>query len=225
MRIYDITIPLSEELPVYPGDFPVVIAPWTSIADGDSANIARITICSHSGTHIDSPRHFVEGGLTVDQIPMERLIGKAKVVEIAGVAEIGQRELERLPVRGVERLLLKTANAGLWKDRSFKDSFVALAQDGADYLVEIGVKMVGIDYLSIERSDGDGGVHRVLLEHDVLIVEGLNLVDVPPGDYELICLPLKVKNGDGAPVRAILRGGADHPGQEFDPHSTKWPLS
>ncbi|GFO53065.1 cyclase [Geomonas sp. Red276] len=225
MRIYDITIPLSDELPVYPGDSPVVIAPWASIADGDSANIARITICSHSGTHIDSPRHFVEGGLTVDQIPVERLLGKAKVVEIADVAEIGRQELERLPVRGVERLLLKTANAGLWKESGFKDSFVALARDGADYLVEIGVKLIGIDYLSIERSDGDGGVHRALLEHDVLIVEGLNLVDVPPGDYELICLPLKVKDGDGAPVRAILRGGTDHPGHEFDPHSTKWPLS
>jgi arylformamidase len=226
MRIYDITLPLSAQLPVYPGDFPVVIAPWTRIADGDSANVSRLTICSHAGTHIDPPRHFNDLGIPVDEIPLERLIGKALVLEILGVPEIGREELERLPVRGVERLLLKTGNSALWKEREFSADFAALSPEGARYLLDAGVKLIGVDYLSVESVTGDGEVHRTLLDNGVLILEGLNLAEVPAGEYELICLPLKVKGGDGAPVRAILRGPAA-PGAEphFDPHTTKWPLA
>jgi len=226
MRIYDITLPLSAELPVYPGDFPAVIAPWTRIADGDSANVSRLTICSHAGTHIDPPLHFNDSGISVDEIPLGLLIGKALVVEILGVSEIGRKELERLPVRGVERLLLKTNNSELWKQREFCPDFAALSVEGAGYLLEAGIKLVGVDYLSVESVTGDGEVHRTLLDNGVLILEGLNLAEVEPGEYELICLPLKVKGGDGAPVRAILRGAAA-PGAEphFDPHTTKWPLA
>ena len=207
MRIHDITMPLSAELPFYPGDFPVAIAPWARIADGDSANVSRLTLCTHSGTHIDPPRHFNDQGLPVDEIPLGLLIGKALVVQISGVPLIGRKELERLPIRGFERLLLKTNNSGLWQEREFRHDFAALAQDGAEYLLEVGVRLVGIDYLSIESVAGDGGVHRTLLDNGILIVEGLNLADVEPGEYELICLPLKIKGGDGAPVRALLRGG------------------
>ncbi|HEY5513605.1 MAG TPA: cyclase family protein [Geomonas sp.] len=224
MRIYDITMPLSAELPVYPGDFPVVVAPWTRIADGDSANVSRLTLCTHSGTHLDPPRHFSDQGLSVDDIPLGLLIGKALVLEILGVPAIGRRELERLPVKGVERLLLKTDNSELWKKSEFSPDFAALSVEGAGYLLEAGVKLVGVDYLSVESVEGDGEVHRTLLANGVLILEGLNLADVEPGEYELICLPLKIKDGDGAPVRALLRGGA---GAElsFDPHTTKWPLA
>lgn len=224
MRIYDITMPLSAELPVYPGDFPVAIAPWTRIADGEAANVSRITLCTHSGTHLDPPRHFSDQGLTVDEIPLGLLIGKALVLEILGVPVIGRKELEHLPVRGVERLLLKTNNSQLWEKSEFSAEFAALSVDGARYLLEVGVKLVGIDYLSVESVEGDGAVHRTLLDNGVLILEGLNLAEVGPGEYELICLPLKIKGGDGAPVRALLRGGAGA-GLSFDPHTTKWPLS
>ncbi|HJV64829.1 MAG TPA: cyclase family protein [Geomonas sp.] len=226
MQIHDITMPLSPELPVYPGDSPVVFAPWTSIADGDSANVSRITLCTHSGTHIDPPRHFHENGQTADQIPLDLLIGKARVVEITGAMEIGRHELERLPVRGVERLLIKTGNSALWKESEFTENFAALTVEGASFLIEAGVRLVGIDYISIESVSGNGDVHRMLLEKGVIIVEGLNLAEVTPGEYELICLPMKVKDGDGAPARAILRGGpGPGPATEFDPHSSKWPLS
>jgi arylformamidase len=226
MRIYDITMPLSAELPFYPGDFPVEISPWTRVSDGDSANVSRLTLCTHSGTHLDPPRHFYDQGLPVDEIPLGLLIGKALVVEILGAALIGRRELEHLPIRGVERLLLKTGNSELWKESGFRSDFAALSVEGARYLLEAGVKLVGIDYLSIESVEGDGEVHRTLLDNGVLILEGLNLAQVAPGEYELICLPLKVKGGDGAPVRAVLRGDA-LPGAElgFDPHTTKWLLA
>lgn len=226
MRIHDITVPLSAELPVYPGDPPVVIAPCLSIADGDLANVSRVTLCSHSGTHIDPPRHFSDGGSSVDQIPLERLIGRAQVVEIRGVAMIGRKELSRFHLEGIERLLLKTDNSELWSESEFRQDFTALTVDGARFLLESGVKLVGIDYLSVESVEGNGEVHRMLLDNDVLILEGINLADVSPGEYELICLPLKIKDGDGAPVRALLRGGVEpsaEPG--FDPHTTKWPLA
>ena len=226
MRIYDITVPLSAELPVYPGDPPFVSTPWTSIADGDAANLSRITLCTHSGTHIDPPLHFSDSGAPVDEIPLELLIGKALVVEILGVTEIGRKELERLRIKGVDRLLLKTDNSELWKEDHFVHDFAALSVEGARFLLEAGVKLIGIDYLSVESLEGDGEVHRMLLDSGVVILEGVTLADVVPGEYELICLPLKIKGGDGAPVRALLRGGAEGGARSgFDPHTTKWPLS
>ncbi|UFS71784.1 cyclase family protein [Geomonas sp. RF6] len=226
MRIHDISVPLAPTLPVYPGDPSVRIDPWSQISEGEAANVSRVIISTHSGTHIDAPRHFDDQGATVDQIPLPLLIGPALVVEIPEVKVIGRRELERLPVRGVGRLLLKTDNSMLWKRSSFTSDFAALSVDGAQYLMECGVKLVGIDYLSMERYEGDGSVHRALLDGGALILEGLNLSDVPAGEYELICLPLRIAGGDGAPVRAILRGGAGpNEDSHFDPHTTKWPLS
>lgn len=226
MRIYDISVPLSAELPAYPGDCGFELAPWNRIANGDEANVSRLSFCSHAGTHLDPPRHFDDKGAGIDEIPLERLIGRAVVVEIEGVQLIGRKELQRLPVRGVERLLLKTKNSQLWKEPEFSPDFAALSLEGARFLVEVGVKLVGIDYLSIESMDGDGSVHRSLLEHDVLVVEGLNLAGIEPGEYELFCLPIKVKGGDGAPVRALLRGAAASGGEPgFDPHTTKWPVA
>lgn len=226
MRIYDITMPLSAELPVYPGDPPFASAASLRIADGDAVNVSHLSMGTHTGTHLDPPRHFSDQGISVDEIPLGRLIGKALVVEILGVPSIGRRDLERLPVRGVERLLLKTNNSQLWSKSEFCPEFAAISLEGAGYLLEAGVRLVGVDYLSVESFQGDGQVHRTLLENGVLILEGLNLADVEPGEYELICLPLKIKGGDGAPVRALLRGGPGsgaEPG--FDPHTSKWPLA
>ena len=226
MRIHDITMPLSAALPIYPGDPPIVIAPWLSIAQGDLANVSHLTLGSHSGTHLDPPRHFSDAGRSVDEIPLERLIGPALVLEIADASLIGREELSRLPIKGAERVLLKTGNSQFWQESEFHPEYAALSADGARFLVESGVKLIGIDYLSVESPGGSGEVHRTLLDNDVLILEGINLADVLPGEYELICLPLKIKGGDGAPVRALLRGGPENRGEPgFDPHSTKWPLA
>lgn len=204
MKIYDISVSLSAELPVFPGDPPVVIEPVTRIARGDDSNVSRIAISNHSGTHLDPPRHYNDSGIPIDQVPLPLLMGKALVLELSGVKRITRAELEKFPIKGEERLLLKTDNSRLWEIPSFCADFSHLTEDGARYIAESGVKLVGIDYLSVERADGDGAVHRLLLNKGIIILEGLNLEEVPPGSYELVCLPLKIREGDGAPARAIL---------------------
>jgi arylformamidase len=204
MNIYDISVPLSEELPVYPGDPPLRIEPVTRIARGDEANLSRITLSSHSGTHLDPPRHFNDGGTPADQVSLSVLMGKALLVEIPGIKPITRSELERFPIKGEERLIIKTGNSLLWKTRSFSEEFSHLTGDGAAFLVELGIALVGIDYLSIERFNGDGSVHRTLLDGGVIILEGLDLDGVPPGNYELVCLPMRLTGCDGAPARTVL---------------------
>lgn len=226
MRIHDITVALSPDLPCYPGDPPFTVEPWHRIAKGDAANLSRITLGSHTGTHIDPPRHFNDSGITVDEIPLDLLMGKALVVEITGVKEIGRKELEPLQLKGVERLLIKTDNSELWNDKEFRGDYAALTAEGAHYLHHEKVKLVAVDYLSVEKMDGDGEVHRILLNSGIPVIEGVNLSGVVPGEYQLICLPLKLKDGDGAPVRALLVGNPTAAGQpEFDPHTSKWPLA
>lgn len=225
MRIYDISLTLSNKLPVYPGDPPVRIEPLMRLELGESANVSAISMSCHSGTHIDVPYHYFEGGLPVDQLPLSFLMGKAVVVEIAGVKAIGREQLKRLPVKGEERVLLKTDNSSAGAGGIYSSEAAHLTEDGAAFLLEAGTKLVGIDSLSIEHYDGKGRVHRLLLRNDAVIIEGLRLDEVEPGHYELICLPLKIADGDGAPVRAVLisREGAAAAG--FDPHTSKWPIS
>lgn len=204
MKIYDISVALSADLPVFPGDPAVVIEPVMRIDGGDGANVSRISISSHSGTHLDPPRHFNNDGIGTDRVSLSLLMGKVLLVEINGIKSISRADLEKFAIRGEKRLLIKTDNSLLWNTPSFSRDFSHLTEDGARYLVDMGIELVGIDYLSVERIDGDGSVHRRLLDNGVIILEGLNMEVVPPGNYELICLPLKVKDGDGAPARAIL---------------------
>lgn len=226
MTIHDITVPLSPTLPVYPGDPSVTFEPVTRIARGDTANVTRITLTTHSGTHLDVPSHCRDGGATVDHLPLSLLLGKARVLDLRGTGAIGRRELARLPVRGEERVLLLTDNSLLWESPGFQDDFTHLTDDGAAYLIEAGVRLVGIDYLSIEGIASGITVHRMLLDAGVVILEGITLAEVEPGEYELICLPLKIAGGDGAPARAILRGAAPKAGEPpFDPHTTRWPVA
>jgi arylformamidase len=222
MKIYDITVPLSAELPVFPGDPPVEIEPVTTIAGGDAANVSRISMSTHSGTHLDPPRHFDDHGMAADSLPLSLLIGNALLAEITGIKEIGRAELARKPLLGVERLLLKTDNSLLWGRKELVADFAHLTPDGARYLVEMGVRLIGMDYLSVERADGEWDVHRTLLDNGVVILEGLNLDGVDAGNYELICLPLKIKGGDGAPARALLRAPEQ---TDLDLHTTRWPLA
>jgi arylformamidase len=226
MNIYDISVPLNKDLPVYPGDPQLLIEPALLIEKGDGSNVTRICMSSHCGTHIDAPRHFDNRGLPVDRMPLQLLTGRALVAEVAGTKRIGRKELEHLPIKGEERLLLKTENSLLWSRSGFVEDYVSLTEEAAEYLAGIGVRLVGIDYLSIEAFNGNGEVHRKLLDHGVIILEGLNLDGVTKGIYELICLPLKLEGGDGAPARAILRRKEDAARQgETDIHSTRWPLA
>jgi arylformamidase len=206
-RLHDISIPVREGMITYPGNPPTRLRPHSRIADGDPANVTEFTFGSHNGTHLDAASHFIDGGQTVEEIPLERLIGPALVVQIDNdVRAIGERELRACSIEGATRILLKTRNSSLLRKDSFIEDFTYIDGSGADYLVSIGVELVAIDYLSVEEFDADEPVaHRTLLEREVVIVEGVDLNGVTPGRYELFCLPVKVAGVDGAPVRAVLR--------------------
>jgi arylformamidase len=207
MRIYDITVPLSPALPVYPGDPEVTITPLAQLQWGDAANVSRLVLSSHTGTHLDAPRHFFAEGLAIDGLDLHLLMGPAQVCAFPHVTtHLTAEDLQPLGLAGTQRLLLQTPNAALWQKTGFQANYIALTESAAYFLVEIGVQLVGIDYLSVDAFERqDFPVHRILLEAGVLILEGLDLRAVPPGDYELLALPLLLQHGDGAPVRAILR--------------------
>ena len=205
MRIIDISVPLAAGLPTWPGDPCLSLEPVLQLENGDGARVSRITLGDHSGTHLDTPAHMLVNGATLDSIPLSLLMGRALVADLRGCAEIGLRELEGLPLAGEERLLLRTDNSALWTNPQFCPDFIALNTEGAEYLLRKGIRLVGIDYLSIESFNGDGSVHRTLLGNGVVILEGLDLSQVPAGAYELLCLPLRISGGAGAPARAVLR--------------------
>jgi arylformamidase len=205
---YDLSVPISRGMPVWPGDPPIRVERVSSISRGDDYNLSRMEISSHLLTHVDAPRHFSEQGLSVDRIPLDVLIGPAIVVEPRPEGNlITATDLGQLGIRKAERLLIKTRNSELWMGGpyDFETNFVSLSKDAARWLVAREIKLVGIDYLSIDPFDAqDLTVHRTLLENGVVIVEGLNLGQVPEGHYRLMCLPLKVRDGDGAPARVVL---------------------
>lgn len=205
-RMYDITLPITEDMISYPGNPPVRLRAHSRIADGDDANVSELSLGSHTGTHLDAAHHFIDGGQTVDELPLERLIGPCRVIELPmDVKAIGERELREAGFDGEKRVLLKTRNGEFLGRDEFDESFTYIAGDGAAFLAASGVELVGIDYLSIEAFDAEDPVaHRTLLEREIIAVEGLDLRAVPPGRYELICLPLRIAL-DGAPVRAVLR--------------------
>ena len=207
MRIYDITAPLSSALPVYPGDPEVTITPLTQLQWGDAANVSRLVLSSHTGTHLDAPRHFFAEGLTIDCLDLHVLMGPARVCAFPQVTtHLTADDLRPLGLAGTKRLLLQTPNAALWQKMGFQTNYIAITESAAYLLVEMGVQLVGIDYLSVDAFERqDFPVHHILLGAGVLILEGLDLRAVPPGDYELLALPLLLQHGDGAPVRAILR--------------------
>jgi arylformamidase len=207
MRFYDITVPISNRLPVYPGDLPVKVTPVQSFEAGDGVSVSHLSLTTHIGTHIDPPAHFLRGGRTIDQLSLPSLIGPCRVIETGDVDVIDAAWLAKAPWEGVSRLLFKTKNGRFWPaDPTFHREYVHLEVDAARLLVERGVCLVGIDYLSVEKFDFEEPVtHRTLLAGDVVIVEGLDLREVPAGDYDLFCLPLRIDGGDGAPARVVLR--------------------
>ena len=208
MPIYDITVPIRAAMPTYEGDPAVEIDAWSAFAKGDSSNVSFLHFGAHTGTHVDAPAHFIEGAARIDSLPMDVLIGPARVLRVPDdVMEIDENFLGTCRLEGVQRLLFHTRNSGFW-NQGFRKDFTHLLPEAAGLLVNQGIKLVGTDYLSIEKfHSGHHRTHLTLLSKGVVIVEGLNLTGVPDGDYELICLPMKIADGagDGAPARVVLR--------------------
>jgi arylformamidase len=208
MQIFDVTVPISENVPIYEGDPPVRIRTVMSLANGDTANVSEIAFGVHTATHIDAPSHFIEGAPTVAEIAPENLIGSCCVVSLPpDVTEIGPENLPDL--QQIERLIFKTRNSEFWNrpGDGFRRDFTYLTPSAARIIASSGVRLVGIDYLSIEKPGAEGHpVHKALLEKGIVILEGLDLRGVEPGDYEIICLPLKYigGRGDGSPARTLL---------------------
>ena len=209
-KLVDISLPLSAELPTWPGDPPIAVRPAKRRSRGDAANVSQLDFGNHSGTHVDPPNHFIDGGKAIDDLDPSIFVGPAWVADLPDArGEVSPSELEEAEIpAGVERLLIKTSNSGtLGPGASFRRDFVALSVEAARWAVERGLRLVGVDYLSVERFDAplEHPVHRTLLAAGVIIVEGLDLTHVPAGWCELLCLPLLIAGGDGAPARAMVR--------------------
>lgn len=207
MSIIDISVALRDDMPVWPGSVDFEIRRQMSMGNGDACNLSNMRIDLHMGTHVDAPLHFIRDGKAVDELSLEIFNGPVFVADLGAAREISSRELEAsgLP-RGMERVLFKTTNSErLWRKREFDASFVALTPDGARWLVDRRLRMVGSDYLSVQRFNDTPEVHHILLGAGVGVLEGVDLSGVAAGGYELICLPIKVAGAEGAPARAALR--------------------
>jgi arylformamidase len=206
-KIYDVSLPIVSGGVVYPQNSPIEIAPIKSVAAGGSSTISRISFGSHTATHVDAQSHFIDGGTAVDEIPLEALIGPAKLIRFPDdVMAITAAHLRSVSLSGQTRVLFATRNSVFNREATFVEDFTYVAPDAAEYLVDQGVRLVGVDYLSIEQfHSGHGRTHKTLLGAGVVIVEGLQLSEPAAGMYELLCLPLRLKGLDGAPARAILR--------------------
>jgi arylformamidase len=203
----DVSVTVRHGMPHWPGDPPIVLERAMDIGQGDSCNLSRLAMGVHSGTHMDGPLHFVHGADGLDQMPLTATIGEARVVQIEDPECVTAEELGRHRLRTGERVLFRTRNsAHCWQTETFVKDFVYISEPAAHYLAQIGVQTVGVDYLSVGGYYVDGArIHRILLDAGIWIIEGLDLSRVEAGSYELICLPVKLHESDGAPARAILR--------------------
>jgi arylformamidase len=205
-KFIDVTVPLSAELPTFPGDPAFQLDATHQVGSGDSYNVCRLALGTHTGTHVDAPFHFIEGGARVDELALEILIGRARVVDLQGRDSVERADLEALDLRDDLRLLLKTRNSGLLRHSTFQEDYVYLSPNAATYLAQVGIKLVGFDYLSIEKfGSTDYAAHVALLKAGVVIVEGLDLSEIEPGEYDMVCLPLRIAGADGSPARVVLR--------------------
>ena len=211
-NIIDVTLSLRSDMPKWPGSAGVELKRTMSLAGGDLANGSRLACDVHIGTHVDAPSHFLEGGSTVEQLPLDVMVGPCFVAYLPEVECITSDDLADLDFpSGTRRLLLRTGNSELWaaETREFIEDYVALTEDAARWVVENGIRLIGVDYLSVQRYGDGAATHQILLEAGVVVVEGLNLCEVEAGFCELICLPLKLVDAEGAPARVILRRVAE----------------
>ena len=209
--IYDISLPYHPGMVVFPGDPPFAVEEMLQIQKGDVCNLSRLSLGSHTGTHFDAPKHFFDDGLTVDRVPLEHFMGKARVCEIMGKPEITEADLAAQKLIKGEIVLIKTDNSRWDGEKQkkgiheFQPDFVTLTPGAARYLAETGVKTVGVDYLSVEKSvNNDFPVHKILLGNGVIIIEGLVLGPITPGEYRMAGLPLNIIGGNGSPIRVVL---------------------
>jgi arylformamidase len=209
MQIYDISVTISPDMPVWPGDPKIKLEQVSKIQEGANANVSRVDMGLHTGTHVDAPYHFLEGGEGVDRLRLQALTGRAYVLHLPEVDVIDAEVLENadIPPR-TRRLLFRTRNSEYWArdEKEFQKNFVGINASGAEFLVKRGVKLIGVDYLSVAPFEESATPHEILLKEAVVIVEGLNLSGIAQGRYTLYCLPLKIAGADGAPARAILVG-------------------
>ena len=201
MEIIDISVPIRPGMPTYPGDPTVTLERVKALADGDGVNLSRVDLGAHTGTHVDAPLHFIDGAEATETLPLDALVGPARVLDLTAAKQLDAAAFDGVEL--AERVLLKTSNSELWARGTFAEDALQLDGGAAQVLVDGGVRLVGIDY----RSIGDHDAHRVLLGAGVVPVEGLDLRGVEPGDYDLICAPLKLVGSDGAPARVLLRRG------------------
>lgn len=204
----DVSVPLRTGLVHWPGDPEPTFEPIAEIGQGSEANVTLCRMTAHTGTHMDAPRHFISGAAGIDSFPLDIGIGPARIVTVPVTCDsVGRAELESANVQPGERILLKTRNSDIeWYELDFNTGFVALNASGAEYLVERGAALIGVDYLSVGLFDGDGAItHRTLMSAGIWIVEGLVLSGLDSGDYDMVCLPLRIAGSDGSPTRAALR--------------------
>lgn len=203
----DVSVPIYDGMVHWPDNPAIVLKAIMHLERGDVATVSELEMGTHTGTHIDAPSHFIPGGAGVDALPLHNLIGPARIIEIENPSVVTHAELRNHNLRHAERLLFKTLNSQrCWNGAEFVSNFVSLAEDAATYLAELNTLTIGIDYLSV----GSPEVHRTLLGAGVVIIEGLNLSEVSPGEYEFLCLPLRIAGGDGAPARALLKPSVPH---------------
>lgn len=211
MQIYDITLPIRSDMPVWPGDPKPTLRQLSSIKKGEESNVTQIRMSVHTGTHIDAPKHFIDTGKPVDQIPLEKLIGPVLVLAIDNTvdkisADIIQSHPQADQLKHVDKILFKTRNSEFWHcdPPVFHQDYVAIDASGAEYLVENKIELVGVDYLSIAPYEETSEPHQILLSKEVVLLEGIDLSQVPEGLYEIFCLPLNIFGSEGAPARVIL---------------------
>jgi arylformamidase len=203
----DVSVPVRSGMVHWPGDPEVRLERTKSIAEGEEANLTRVSMSAHTGTHMDAPLHFFEDDPGIETFPLDIALGRARVVLIEGEEPIDRGHVEELDLQSGERVVFRTTNSDRrWWEREFNPKFVHVSVEAAELLGEVGVALVGVDYLSVGGYRTDGAeTHRALLGAGVWVVEGLDLSEVEPGDYDLICLPVKLVGGDGAPARVLLR--------------------
>ena len=206
--IYDVSVPIYSGGLTYPGNPDIAILPQQEVAKGASSNVSSLSFGSHTGTHVDAVKHLFDDGAPVDALSLDVLMGPAVLIAVPdGVMAVGEADLRAHDLTGQTRVLIRTRNSGFIRNRDFVRDYTYLAPDGAAYLASLGVRLVGIDYLSIEQfHSGHHQTHRTLLERGIVIVEGLDLSAPPPGNYDLRVLPLRLAGLDGAPARAVLVG-------------------
>jgi len=206
MKLIDVSVPLDPNTPTYPGNTVFALEGIKRIARGDSSNVSTLHMSAHAGTHIDAPRHFFENAPASESLPLEMLFGRTRVAEVRSRKGIDAGDLAALNLSEDIRVLFKTVNSKYWGTAEFHTDYVGVTEAGARYLVEHGIKVVGVDYLSVEVFKQPGApAHHALLGGGVIVIEGLNLRDVEPGMYDMYCLPLSIVGSDGAPARVVLR--------------------